>query len=411
MDKINIKTALALNFLIIMNYFFWLFNFELLRNLIILFLFLIFINYLTKNSIRENYPEKLFIIITFLICLGSSDNDWDGRYIWFFHAKRIFYENNIYAQLDNYLPYTHNDYPVLVPSLTASLKNFFPFSTYTFPKLSSAIMIITPIIFVSAFIESNIKKIFFFSIFLWVHEKTFLSGSVDDILSIYTLASSMVIYFFLFTNREIKAATNMVFVCSILFMVSLTLIKNEGSVILMVMIITGILIKKITLNKKINIKIILTFFISFIPIILWKVMCIKNGIYSDLISVNSFYNLKERLFDLRSYWNIFNFTILNKSIILPILLFIVMISKKIRIKQMSGSLKLFFININKINFLYYSVSCFLYYCIIFLIYLSTPNDLTWHLSTSAYRVMMPIGLMLTFYSFFDLKKNYKFFSL
>jgi hypothetical protein len=103
--------------------------------------------------------------------------------------------------------------------------------------------------------------------------------------------------------------------------------------------------------------------------------------------------------------------ILNKSIILPILLFIVMISKKIRIKQMSGSLKLFFINIYKINFLYYSVSCFLYYCIIFLIYLSTPNDLTWHLSTSAYRVMMPIGLMLTFYSFFDLKKNYKFFSL
>ena len=52
--------------------------------------------------------------------------------------------------------------------------------------------------------------------------------------------------------------------------------------------------------------------------------------------------------------------------------------------------------------IFFSIS---YYLIIFFIYLSTPNDLIWHLSTSSYRVVMPIGVMLVFYSLINLSDN------
>ena len=97
---------------------------------------------------------------------------------------------------------------------------------------------------------------------------------------------------------------------------------------------------------------------------------------------------------------------LNKSLLLPILLFVAINFNKLRITY---SKEFFLINKTKLKesvcLLYVIFFSSLYYLIIYFIYLLTPNDLIWHLSTSAYRVVMPIGIILIFYTIINMGKN------
>jgi hypothetical protein len=169
--------------------------------------------------------------------------------------------------------------------------------------------------------------------------------------------------------------------------------------------------KIILMRKKIKIKNLLILALLFIPIFQWKWMCINSNIYSDIVGLENFNYLKNRFFDLRSFWNIFNFTVLNASMILPIILFFIFIPKKINF-EIFNNLKILSIkknNYDNAKFFFFILVCFLYYGILFIIYLSTPYDLYWHLTTSAYRTMMPIGLIIAFFSIFDPgKKNFLF---
>ena len=401
----DLYTCAIINSLILLNYFFLSFNFEILRITFILLIFLIFISYVTY-SFNKDFISKIFILLIFIICLGTPLNDWDGKYIWLFHAKRIFFDNDLYAQLDNYMPWTHNDYPPLIPSLSASIANFFHMWNENLPKLSSAIMLSTMVIFINPLIQGNLAKVIFFCLFLWITEKTFLSGSVDDILSSYTLCSSLIMYFLFFKEKYFLNNKKLLFLLSYIFFTLTTLIKNEGLVIIIVLFLSALFIKKIILNEKINMNIYLIFATSLIPIFIWKLKCYNAGIYSDIINLENIINFKNRSLDLRSYWNIFNYMTLNKSLLLPILLFFTINFKLIKIIPKKKLLLIKKIELKKITSLLYAVFFSLfYYLIIFFIYLSTPNDLIWHLSTSAYRVVMPIGGILVFYSLINLNDN------
>lgn len=405
---INLKDlyiCAILNSLILINYFFLTFNFQILEVIFILFIFITIIFY-TTYSCKEKFISKLLILIIFIICIGTPLNDWDGKYIWLFHAKRIFYDNNVYAQLDDYMSWTHNDYPILVPSLSASIASFFHIWNDNIPKLSSAIMLCPMIIFINSIIKNNMTKIIFFSLFLWITEKIILSGSVDDILTSYTLCSSLMIYFLFFEEKYFFYNKKLLLILSCTFITSTTLIKNEGLVIIIILFLSAFFIKKIILKETIDKKIYLIFALSLIPIFVWKYKCYSAGIYSDIINTENVKNIKDRYLDLRNYWNIFNYMTLNKSLLLPILLFFVMEFKKIKIIKVKKNFVLRKMELKEKNYLLYMIFfAIFYYLTIFFIYLSTPNDLIWHLSTSAYRVIMPIGAMLIFYTIVKLDHN------
>ena len=130
----NLYLCTILNFLILFNYYLFFLNIDILKIIFVLFIFTIIIFYIFL--FKQDFVSKIFILIIFFICIGSPLNDWDGKYIWIFHAKRIFYNNNLYIQLDNYIPSSHNDYPVLIPSLSASFANFFHIWNDNIPKIS-----------------------------------------------------------------------------------------------------------------------------------------------------------------------------------------------------------------------------------------------------------------------------------
>lgn len=410
MNKLTINfrdlyVCVTINSLILLNYFFLPFNFNFIKIVFILFIFITIITFVTYSFSKDSI-SKIFILIIFIVCLGTPLNDWDGKYIWLFHAKRIFFDNNLYAQLDNYMPWTHNDYPPLIPSLSASIANFFHIWNDILPKISSAVMLCTMIIFINSIIQDNLVRIIFFSLFLWITEKTFLSGSVDDILTSYTLCSSLIMYFLFFKEKYFSNNKKLLFLLFYTFVTLTTLVKNEGLVIAIILFLSAAFIKKIILKEKINVSIYIIFTISLIPIFIWKLKCYNAGIYSDIVNLENIKNFKDRSLDLRNYWNIFNYMTLNKSLLLPILLFFTINFKKIKIISTNKLIFIKKIELKKTIFLSYMIFFSIsYYLIIFFIYLSTPNDLIWHLSTSSYRVVMPIGVMLVFYSLINLSDN------
>jgi hypothetical protein len=213
-------------------------------------------------------------------------------------------------------------------------------------------------------------------------------------------------YFLFFKEKYFLNNKKLLFLLFYTFITLTTLIKNEGLVIIIILFTSAAFIKKIILNEKINTSIYIIFALSLVPIFIWKLKCYNANIYSDIINLENIKNFKDRSLDLRSYWTIFNYMTLNKTLLLPILLFFTINFKKIKIILTNKLLFIEKIELKKKIYLLYVITfCISYYLILFFIYLSTPNDLIWHLSTSAYRVVMPIGVMLVFYSMINLKNN------
>ena len=100
------------------------------------------------------------------------------------------------------------------------------------------------------------------------------------------------------------------------FFVSLTLIKNEGLALLFILFATTFLIKlyKKELRKDISKLVFLS--ISFLPIILWKLLCYSKGIGDYYINTNILLNLLPRLDDLNNYKLILYFLLLNEKFLL-----------------------------------------------------------------------------------------------
>ena len=93
-------------------------SFFFLIYLITLF-YLIFNNFFSELTVT-----KTIILIFLFIGLSSPTTAWDARSVWMFHGKRMFFENNVLAQLDDYGK-LNNDYPIFVSYYASQIANLF----------------------------------------------------------------------------------------------------------------------------------------------------------------------------------------------------------------------------------------------------------------------------------------------
>ena len=84
------------------------------------------------------------------------------------------------------------------------------------------------------------------------------------------------------------------------FFVSLTLIKNEGLVLLLILFLVTIFLNILKYNKK-NILKLFYLSSSFLPIFLWKFFCYYNAISNDHINNDIIMNLLPRINILDNY--------------------------------------------------------------------------------------------------------------
>jgi hypothetical protein len=122
-----------------------------------LLFFLLILLFFYFNKPKENLYLKIFFLLILLISLGTPTFEWDPRSIWLFHAKRIFYDNSIFSVADNYAPFSHNDYPNLVPALASSLATLIGHWNEVFPKIAFTLMFFPPLL-TSYIFKKNIRN-------------------------------------------------------------------------------------------------------------------------------------------------------------------------------------------------------------------------------------------------------------
>lgn len=360
--------------------------------LVSIFLFTSFILIAIKGlgEISKQFPLILFLVFGIIFTLGLGSPDWDARSIWLFHAKRIFIENNLYAQLDNYAPWSHNDYPVIFSMLAAMLAKAVGHWNEVFPKSVLIFFLIPPLLVCSALLNQKILMILFIVGIGVICRNYLFNGYMDALVAIYTCA----IILFITKTNETRTVSSSDFIYPVLILISffsvLIFLKNEGLVISLVILLLTLFTQRNIPKFYIFLISITTFMLYFT---LWKLPLAEAHIENDLMASGIYQRIIERLSSYDDLQLIFEKFLKYTGLYFGI--FLLNFFRKTAKWQ---------------NLVLPTIFVIIYSGILFFVYLSTPNELAWHLGTSVKRALLPINAVLlgTFlYSFVDLSKNSK----
>jgi len=384
-DSFHEKIILALSFLILNNYLLLSLNFFqlIIKINFIIFLIVIFVFYFKNYS--ENSFLKIFFLVIVFISLGTPTFEWDPRSIWLFHAKRIFYDQSIFSVLDNYAEFSHNAYPSLAPALASSLATLVGYWNEVFPKLSFLLMFLPPLILINIFFK-NTQYLIFLSIVFFTIGKHLFNGWVDGLVAVYFCLSTFLMYSLIVSENNFFKKKVIFYLIAFCFFTTLTLIKNEGIVLLLILFVVTFLIKFYKGRLKNDIIKLIYLSFSFAPIILWKLFCYSKGIGNDYINSNILLNILPRLYEIENYKFISYFLLLNEKFIYSLVFF----------------LATFWIKWNTELFRFISFIALSYIFILFFIFLSTPYDLHWQLASTATRVIKSLSFLLAFFGLYNL---------
>jgi hypothetical protein len=381
-----------ISFCIFLNYFFWSINFNQIIKSINFFTILFFLFYFFIGKEFKNYNYlRLFIISLLALSLGSMTVDWDARSVFGFHAKRIFLDDNLYAGFDKYMPGLMNAYPLLPASLSATLAQIIGHWNEIYPK-STNILVLLPALFVQCSFLKNNKSILLWLMFILLFTaRNLVSGLMDGLVAMYFVTNCLIIYN-LFIEEHLVYGKNSVeinknkitlFFSGVFCGIILSLLKNEGFVIIILLLLSTFLFK-IYLKKKIRKREIIFAILVLTPMFVWKLLATYNGVYALAIGFNSFDQIILRLSEINSYKLVFRYLLLNEKFIIALLIFFFCIYKN-------------FQN-NKLVYSFVITNALMYYITLYIVYLSTPYDLSWHLIGSSTRVMPTMVMILIFFS-------------
>jgi hypothetical protein len=319
-----LKNHIILQSLIVINYLIYLLNvnkFFILINIVLILFF--FFKILINKFIHHLLFSKIIIIVYAIISLGSPLTEWDGRSIWLFHAKRVFYEG-IYSLLDNYFPESHNDYPLLAATLSSSLAFLINGWNEIFPKFSNIILICSPILVLSSVVKSKIREIIFIFVILFVLHAKILTGEMDAILALYFVLSSICTFYLFFNdkNKNIKKNDNsrLLFFYTSVNLIIFSLIRPEAFGVIIIILFTYFLIDLLFFKRiKKNIKKISILMFSLIPILHWKYIVYKANIVTITESLFNFHQFSQKILDFKAHLKLFQLFFFNSHSILSLI--------------------------------------------------------------------------------------------
>ena len=329
--------------------------------------------------LREGHNGRvalIFLAICAVVILGAPVTDWDARSIWFFHAKRIFFDNNLYAQLDDYAPFSHNDYPVLLPALAASIARAVGYWNEIFPRLC-VLAAYTPALLLLVWLYPN-KVIFNLIIagVLLIGRNHLFNGYMDAILALYSgIACALLAKIYAFDPSAAAAKTKLIdYVVFSLCVATLLHLKNEG--LLAALILLVCVLPKVYKKPQRLILSLLPFLFYFV---VWKSHVTQNHVQGDLFVAGVADRIVSRLQNPQEIGLILKAFAQKSWIFAAALAFVLLRLNKLgRLTQFAPSL------------IFIATYC----GGILAVYVATPNDLPWHLKTSASRVFMTVNLSI-----------------
>jgi len=309
--------------------------------------------------------------------------DWDAWAIWSQHAKFLAdssYFGNLFTED---IAWTHPDYPLMLPSIIAVLwKSLGFYSAYVPAVFAYLIAISLVLMILSSFLEKRFT-VLGVSIFLILTGSSVLfpfvnSQLADTLLGVFILAS-MVLLNHLPYDKPVFHLLLIGF-----FTATCGWIKNEGLVFFALFAFCFSV--KFFRNKNM----VKYFFIgAALPLLVLLVFKLNYAPSSDLINGHNEYATK--IFDFSRYKTIYDFTknyIVENCQLLTYSMLVVLV----------------------INYRYYSsftfVVIFGLLVAYFFTYVLTPNDLTWHLTTSFYRLVHQVFPVLFYSMFFSVSEKW-----
>lgn len=347
------------------------------------FLLLVALWFMEKNS----RPAIIFIAVCVLIVFGTplSTTAGDARYIWFFHAKRIYIDNDLFAQLDNYAEAQHNDYPVLIPAIAASIARRIGYWNEVFPRTSILVIIIPTILCITLLIRSAKFSIIWISFITIICNKLLLNGYMDGILAL-VLANIGILYAELSnTRRHLEKWQRTFYQILVIFLTFIMPhIKNEGMLAVLIFFVVMAPLSSAWWLPALSSSASITGFF-----LLWRLPVINANIQTDLFDPGIIWRGILKLFDPESlFLLIIWFTVWS----LPVLF----VSVCHALTQISVRPAFRVESVRPVGF------ALLYVAAMFVIYLITPNDLKWHLETSMRRVMVPVSVYVCTIVLYDM---------
>jgi hypothetical protein len=319
------------------------------------------------------------LIVFILITINDPVTGWDARSIWFFHAKRIFFHQSLYATLDGYADWSHNDYPILVPAMAASIAATVGYWNEVLPR-AAEVLALAPALFFGAHIFRSIGGFcIWVSLLIFVCWGEVLGGYMDSLVAVY-FSLALLAMAEIYKHHSNRAQTGngdsswrwMAILA--VSMLNLLLLKNEGLALSAVIFLclTPLLYKDLRLLA-----------LSLLPFIVfavvWKIPALQAGVSTDLLHQAG--QLERAWLRLTSWRDV--------SLILSFFK-----DNSMGYGLLLAALALFALFRRRpCAYLLPPIAAILVYgLLLFSVYLSTYHELQWHLATSANRVLIAVNM-------------------
>lgn len=324
-----------------------------------------------------HWPLRLLLVALLAIGLGSPTDAWDSRSIWMFHAKRMFTDGTLFAQLDHYASWSHNDYPLLVPALSSTIGVAIGGWNEIAPK-SATVLAMAPALLLIASMLRTAASMLLFALLLTAFAGTELvNGQMDALLALNTGAVVLAAMAFAAGARSadggprsvhvgVEAASSIL--AALVLAATIPLVKNEGLLVLLVLAVVFVAIP--STRARVTRSTAAAALLVFAPAAAWQLALLLAGIRNDLVRSHTAVKLLERCMDGSSH------ALVLEHLGKPAALTAALIVVAWRWSPRRGGTE--------------AAAAFaaIYLACLHATYLATPYDLQWHLATSASRTTL-----------------------
>jgi hypothetical protein len=229
-----------------------------------------------------------FLMVCLLLLIPiitDALNDWDGRSIWFFHAKMIYTAGTTGIEAgwkDPMIIFLHVDYPLMESVLAAQVATALGYWNEYFPKLAIFFLLVPGMAWLFSFFRKSPGFAFLVLIIPFSLTKQTWSGSMDACLAIYF---SLALLLF---GRYLSAQKAVDLVSSLACLLFLTVLKNEGLLAILcglgVIGLTLLVRLKSDLFKavlKINWRYLVAGLVGLAPMLLWSIFKSRWGMVNE----------------------------------------------------------------------------------------------------------------------------------
>jgi hypothetical protein len=318
-----------------------------------------------------------------LLCspiLFEPISEWDARSIWFFHAKLVYFSGGINKANDlsqSAFAFSHPDYPMLLPLLGAQFAAVSGLWNEYVPKAALLPLLVLAVLGLVSASDGRIRvsSILLLGIFFFGSGELLNIGIVDAYLAIYVGVAT------LFLSRWLQNQNQQDLAAGLAFLGVAVNLKNEGALaVLSVGAVTGVFMMRTGFRSSSALRPLMLAVLATATLAGWQTIRLRLGLENDLrLGIDSFMRAWTRLgrgdFSLLAAY-IFGVGGIAKAVIL--LVGAVLLAR------------LKFHSLPPPSVWFPAAVSTVYLIGMAFVYLSTPDDMDWHLKYSVERTMLVV---------------------